>query len=102
MALRLSEVDSDLAQTQFTDALSAGVILDNAYDLVYSHLAEANNQNYWYGQVVNKNREWWALTEKLISHMLLVGDPRLEVYGYPASANNNFVGLRYGEEEARR
>mgnify|MGYP001158554560 FL=1 len=100
MALRLSEVDPDLGQTEFTEALSDGVILDNADNLVYSHLAEANNQNYWYGQVVNQNREWWALTEKLVSHMLPVGDPRLEVYGNPARANNNFVGLRYGEEEA--
>ncbi|SFC52632.1 Starch-binding associating with outer membrane [Zunongwangia mangrovi] len=100
MALRLSEVDPDLAQAEFADALDDGVIMENADNLVYYHLAEANNQNYWYGQIVDRNREWWALTEKLVTEMLPYNDPRLQVYGDPARASDAYVGLRFGEEEA--
>lgn len=99
MALRLSEVDESTAQEQFNAALDDGVIDSNDDNLVFQHLADANNQNYWYSQVVASNREWWALTENLVEEMKPVNDPRLEVYGDPARASGEYVGLRFGEEE---
>lgn len=99
MALRLSEVDETTAQQEFVDALNDGVFESNDDNLVFQHLAEENNQSYWYDQVVDRNREWWALTEDLVEEMKPVGDPRLEVYGDPARDSDEYVGLKFGEED---
>ncbi|WP_373057058.1 SusD/RagB family nutrient-binding outer membrane lipoprotein [Zunongwangia sp. H14] len=99
MALRLSEVDPAMAQQEFTAALNDGVFESNDDNLVFQHLAEENNQSYWYDQVVDSNREWWALTEDLVEEMKPVNDPRLEVYGNPARASGDFIGLKFGEED---
>lgn len=99
MALRLSEVNPALAKTEFNSALNDGVFTSNEDNFVFRHLAEANNQNYWYDQVVNRNREWWALTEGLVNMMKPVSDPRLEVYGNPNRTQGLYVGLKFGEED---
>lgn len=99
MALRLSEVDETWAQDEFSKALTAGIMESNDDNLVFRHLADANNQNYWYDQVVDSNREWWALTENLVQDMKPVDDPRLEVYGDPARESGEFVGMVYGDTE---
>lgn len=100
MALRLSEVSPDVASQEFNAALAAGIMTSNDDNLVFQHLANANNQNYWYGQVVEQNREWWALTINLVEDMKPVNDPRLGVYGSPARATGEFVGMPFGETEA--
>lgn len=99
MALRLSEVDAATAKAEFVSAVNDGVFTSNDDNLFFQHLAEANNQNYWYGQIVNQNREWWALTESLVAEMKPVNDPRLPVYGNPARNSGEYVGLPFGEEE---
>ncbi|UGU15176.1 SusD/RagB family nutrient-binding outer membrane lipoprotein [Sinomicrobium kalidii] len=99
MALRLSEVAPARGKEEFNDALNDGVFSSNEDNLVFRHLPEANNQNYWYGQIVNQNREWWALTETLVDEMKPVNDPRLPVYGNPARESDEYVGLEFGEEE---
>src|SRR5690606_1360326 len=99
MALRLSQVDPTTAETEFNLAMADGVMESNADNLVFQHLAEEDNQNYWYGQVVNQNREWWALTEGLVAEMLPVDDPRLPVYGNPSRDTDQYVGLLFGEED---
>ncbi|WP_299754824.1 SusD/RagB family nutrient-binding outer membrane lipoprotein [uncultured Pontibacter sp.] len=100
MALRLSEVDPAKASAEFNKALEGGVMASNADNLVFRHLAEANNQSYWYGQWVASNREWWALTETLVDEMKPVNDPRLEVYGQPARKTGAYVGLNFGETKS--
>lgn len=57
MALRLSEVAPAVAEAEFNDAMEDGVLESNDDNLVFQHLSEANNQNYWFGQIVNQNRE---------------------------------------------
>lgn len=99
MALRLSEVDPDWAETEFNAALDAGIMMSNDDNLVFKHLADANNSNYWYNQVVERNREWWALTVNLVEDMKPVNDPRLSVYGDPARESGEFVGMMYGDTE---
>jgi hypothetical protein len=95
MALRLSEVNPTKAALEFNKALANGIMTSNSDNLVYKHLLDANNQNYWYGQVVNQQREWWALTETLVNYMNPVNDPRLPVYGKKTSAND-YKGLEFG------
>ena len=99
MALRLSEVSPERAAEEFRSALEAGIFTSNDDNLVFRHLADANNQNYWYDQVVEQNREWWALTEELVEEMAPVDDPRLMVYGEPTRATGEYVGLEYGRTE---
>lgn len=99
MALRLSEVDPTKAAAEFNKALEAGIMTSNADNLVFRHLADANNQNYWFGEISNRNREWWALTETLVNELKPVEDPRLAVYGAPARTSDEFVGLPYGRVE---
>ncbi|MCM5662786.1 SusD/RagB family nutrient-binding outer membrane lipoprotein [Galbibacter mesophilus] len=99
MALRLSEVDPAKAQAEFVDAMGDGVLSSNEDNLFFQHLAEANNQNYWYSQIVDRNREWWAITEGMVSQMKPYDDPRLPIYANPARSNGEYVGMLYGEEE---
>lgn len=95
-ALRLSEVDAVKASAEFNKALGAGVMTSNNDNLTYKHLADANNQNYWYGQIVNQSREWWALSETLVNYMLPVSDPRLPVYGRTTTNGGIYKGLPFG------
>ncbi len=97
MALRLSEVDPGRGKTEFVDALNDGVMTSNNDNLVFRHLADANNQGYWYGQVTVLGREWWALTEGLVNEMKPVNDPRLSVFGNPARESGEYVGQLYGD-----
>lgn len=94
-ALRLSQVNATKASAEFNKALTDGVMTSNADNLVFKHLADANNQSYWYGQVVNQNREWWALTETLVDYMNPVNDPRLSIYGKKTNTNI-YKGLPFG------
>lgn len=94
-ALRLSEVNAVKAAAEFNKALTNGVMTANTDNFVFKHLSDATNQNYWYGQVVNQNREWWALTETLVDYMNPINDPRLPIYG-KKNINNIYKGIPYG------
>lgn len=99
MALRLSEVDPQRGEQEFNNALNAGIMTSNDDSFIFRHLADANNQNYWYGQIEVQGREWWALTETLVNRMKTVDDPRLPVYGNPARTNGEYTGQLFGDTE---
>ena len=94
-ALRLSEVNATKASAEFNNALASGVMGANTDNFVFKHLADANNQNYWYNEIVVRNREWWALTETLVNYMNPLNDPRLPIYGKKNNANI-YKGLTFG------
>lgn len=95
MALRLSEVDPGKGKAEFNKALAAGVMASNDDNLVYQHLSDENNWNYWYDVFEDQNREWYAVSEPLIAYMKPLNDPRLPVFADPNSAGE-YVGLKYG------
>lgn len=95
MALRLSEVNPTLGASEFNDALTAGIMTSNADNLFFQHLADANNQNFWYAEVVTRTREWWAISKTLMTYLLNTNDPRLAVYARKNNAGN-YVGLDFG------
>ncbi len=97
MALRLSRVDPQRGMTEFNAALEDGIMESNDDNLVFRHLADANHQNYWYGQIHDQSREWWALTRGMVDKMLPVNDPRLFVYGEPNRSEGMYVGQLYGD-----
>ncbi|WP_339752354.1 SusD/RagB family nutrient-binding outer membrane lipoprotein [Algoriphagus aquimarinus] len=96
MALRLSEVNPNLGKEKFAAAVQAGVMTSNSGNLVFKHLADANNQNYWFSQL-NQGREWWAISSTLMDKMKPVGDPRLMVYGNANRTDGEYTGLVFGE-----
>ncbi|WP_192822188.1 SusD/RagB family nutrient-binding outer membrane lipoprotein [Rufibacter sp. LB8] len=95
MALRISKVNPNKGNTEFNAALADGVMTANADNFVFKHLADANNQNYWFGEV-SRGREWWALTKTLVDYMKPVSDPRLPVYGQPTKSTREYIGLPFG------
>ena len=97
MGLRLSKIDQQKGEAEFNKALAAGVLTSNSDNFVFKHLADANNQNYWYDQVEVEAHEWWALTKGLVDKMKPVGDPRLLVYGNPNRTSDEYVGQLYGD-----
>jgi hypothetical protein len=96
MALRLSEVAPVKAAAEFNNALTAGIMTSNADNFVFNHLADANNQNYWYAEIVTRNREWWALTKTLVNYMSSTNDPRLPVYGRKTTNGGIYAGMDFG------
>ncbi len=100
MALRLSEVSPQKAQTEFNNALNAGIMASNADNFTFRHLADANNQSYWHGQIVVMGREWWALSKTLVDLMKPYNDPRLPVYGDPSRNGGEYNGLPIGTAPA--
>lgn len=97
MALRLSEVNPTLGKEKFAAAMQAGVLSSNDDNLVFKHLADANNQNYWYGQIDLQGREWWAISSTLMDKMKPVSDPRLMVYANANRTDGDYTGLVFGE-----
>lgn len=95
MALRISEVNATKGREEFNKALAAGIMTENDDNMVFRHLAEEAVESYWYDQVEDQNRKWWALSELLVSKMKPVNDPRLPVYGDPNS-DGEYEGLEFG------
>lgn len=94
-ALRLSEVDATKGALEFNNALTAGVMTSNDDNFFFQHLSDESNWSYWYDQVEDQNREWWALTETLVDYMKPLDDPRLPVYGQQTSGGD-YVGIEFG------
>lgn len=99
MALRLSEVNPTLGKEKFAEAMQAGVLSANNENLVFKHLADANNQNYWFSQIDLQGREWWAISSTLMDKMKPVSDPRLIVYAQPNRTDGDYTGLVFGEKD---
>jgi len=95
MALRLSKVDPVKGAAEFNKALAAGIMTSNADNFAYPHLADPNNENFWYTQMNRMGRLWYAVSKPLVDYMNLAADPRLPVYANKNAAGN-YVGLDYG------
>ncbi len=99
IALRMSEANPSLAETEFVSALNAGVITDNVW---YPYLAETANQNPWYARFITRTD--YAITDVLADTMAALTDMRLTAYADPApnaddgdgvTEISDIVGLSY-------
>jgi hypothetical protein len=95
MALRLSKADAAKGKLEFTDALNAGVITDNSQSAVFVHLADANNQNYWYYVANVLNRPWYWASKTIVDYMMPLNDPRLKIFA-DKNGSNTYNGVPYG------
>jgi len=95
MALRLSKADAAKGKIEFTDALNGGVFTDNSQNAVFVHLADANNQNYWYYVVNVQNRPWYWASKTLVDYMKPLNDPRLPIFA-DVNGSGTYNGVPYG------
>lgn len=96
LAIRMADVNNAKAQTEFNDAISAGVIQS---DVFYPYLGEANNENPWFASF--RTRTDFAVSEGLVNLMKSINDPRLGKFADPtlnsaAAGNPMIVGMPYG------
>jgi len=98
MALRLSKVDATKGAAEFNKAVTNGMMTANTDNLTYPHLADQNNENYWYNSFTRLGRNWFAVSKPVVDFMQPLNDPRLPVFANkPANtAITNYVGLDYG------
>ena len=95
MALRLSKADAAKGKQEFTDALNGGVFTDNSQSAVFVHLADANNQNYWYYVVNVQNRPWYWASKTIVDYMKPLNDPRLKIFA-DVNGSGAYNGVPYG------
>ncbi len=94
IALRMSEVDENLAKSEFVSAVSDGVITSNSENAMYNYLAESANQNPWYARFITRTD--WAISSTLVDYMKPLGDPRLDAYADPSENHGDVRGMPYG------
>lgn len=97
MALRLSEVNPTKAKAEFVSAHNDGVISSNAENIVYSYLADQNNDNPWEDRF--ETRLDFTVSKPMVDLLLAVNDPRLPVYADKAVLSQQYVGMPYGLEQ---
>lgn len=104
IALRMSDVESDLAEAEFTDAIEDGIITE---DVMYQYLSNADNENPWYTRF--RTRTDYAISDVLADYMIELEDHRILVYANPAPAEDDgdnevtfdeIVGMDYDAENA--
>lgn len=95
MALRLSKVDATKGAAEFNTALTNGIMTSNSDNFTYQHLADKDNESFWYTQMVRMGRLWYAVSKPLVDTMQASADPRLPVFADKNSAGD-YVGLAYG------
>ena len=96
MALRLSKVDAVKGKAEFLKAMANGPMVANTDNLVYNHLAEQANENYWFNSFSRLGRNWYALSNTLVDYMKPLNDPRLPVYGN-LNSSGTYGGLEFGK-----
>jgi hypothetical protein len=99
MGLRLSKVDPTKGAAEFNKAITNGIITANSDNFTYTHLADKDNENFWYTQMNRMGRLWYAVSKPLVDTMQSANDPRLPVFANRATAGTNagkYVGLDYG------
>lgn len=99
MGLRLSKVDPVKGAAEFNKALTNGIMASNADNFAYPHLADAQNENFWYTQMNRMGRLWYAVSKPMVDTLLATNDPRLPVFANKATSGANagtYVGLPYG------
>ncbi|MFD0941476.1 SusD/RagB family nutrient-binding outer membrane lipoprotein [Pedobacter boryungensis] len=98
MALRLSKVDATKGAAEFNKAVANGMMSSNNDNLSYPHLADQNNENYWYNQFTRLGRNWFAVSKPVVDYMQPLNDPRLPFFANKPTntAITNYVGLEYG------
>ncbi|MTI89221.1 MAG: SusD/RagB family nutrient-binding outer membrane lipoprotein [Balneolaceae bacterium] len=87
IALRMADVNSSVAEAEFTDALNDGIITE---DVMYPYLGNADNENPWYSRF--RTRTDYAISDVMANYMLGLNDYRITRYADPAEDLSNNDG----------
>lgn len=94
-AMRVSDVDSGLADQYVKKAIGYGVIASNDDNGVFTFSDDPALANPLYVNNILGNRDDYAVTDILINTLADKGDPRLTVYAKPIPSGD-IVGMPYG------
>ena len=92
LAMRVSKVDAALGKAEFTAAIAAGVIENNADNATLAYPGGVF-KNPWFN--LYNGRKDYAISEFVTGTMTTLKDPRLKVFGNP-NAGGTVVGFPYG------
>jgi hypothetical protein len=95
MAIRIADVDPGTAKAEFTSAMSAGLLSDG---VAYNYLAEAANQNPWFGRFLTRTD--YAISDVFYNYLTGTNDPRLNSFADPAASTGTIQPMPYGLENS--
>lgn len=78
IALRLADANASVAKSEFESAITNVI----SSDVSYPYLAEAANQNPWYGRFLTRTD--YAVSDVFVDYLKSLNDPRLLMYAEPA------------------
>jgi hypothetical protein len=98
VAMRLSEVEPDLAAAEIADAVAAGVFTSNADNAVLQFVDNGVDVHPIYAYERTRNDH--SISATLVDTLKALADPRLPLYARP-NANGEYVGTPNGTMEDR-
>ena len=99
MALRVADIDIELANDYVDKALEFGLILNNEDNAIYTFGDDPEIANPFYIDYVVNDRDDFSLTTIFIDQLIARNDPRLEVFA-TQNGGGNYVGIQYGVYES--
>lgn len=99
MAIKLSDVAPDAGKERFARAYADGGMTKNEERLEYKYLAETENQNPLYNNILVAARKDFAPSKTLLDQLTAYNDPRLEAYADP-NEDGEYAGVPYGLKQA--
>lgn len=95
-AMRLVNVDQNLARDEFVAAYNAGGMQSNDDNALMRWGTAVGSQNPRYDLYVNQNRRDQVLSAAITTRMNASSDPRLPIYAAPAASDGAYRGLQNG------
>lgn len=99
MAIKLSDVAPETGKERFARAYADGGMTKNEEKLEYKYLAETENQNPLYNNILVAARKDFAPSKTILDQLIAYNDPRLTAYADP-NEDGNYEGVPYGLKQA--
>lgn len=96
LAITIADVDNAKAQTMITQAVSSGLIDDNALNTSITYLGAFPNTNPMWEDLVQSGRADYVVANTLIDKLNNLADPRISVFAEPLDDGITYEGGIYG------
>lgn len=100
LAMQLADVNTSVAQTAVTEAVSAGVFTSNDDNFTLFYLPAIPNNNPLYTDLVQSGRTDFVAANTIIDYMNPLNDPRRSIYFRENLGAGVFVGATYGNSSS--
>lgn len=98
LAMRMSEADPAMAQSEFVAAYNAGGFESNADNAMLEYPG-APYDNPLYENRVEQGRDDHGISATMVDTLKSLDDPRLELYAEPAATDGEFRGHENGRDD---